>query len=237
MKKVIFILCVVLISVAVQPVSALGNFNTIDPETISEYNTAEYQLQIQQYQMKIRTPYIRTRSLQGSYYIKLNVIDLVQENYYYCGPASIQMVLKYLQVNDSQLHIAQETGTTTNGSVVYKVKNTLNHYLPGDPYFYVNVNQVNFTNSLINSLQQNKPSIFLVRTGILPVYNNMDLGHYIVGTGYLVQWSLTGQTTKVWYNDSYLNPSYPNIYGQKTVDSAIMETAIKNNSGYIIVGN
>lgn len=147
------------------------------------------------------------------------------------------MVLKYLQVIKSQTEIAQRAGTTSaSGTYVYKVRDTLNFYLSGEPYMYVNINQVSFENSLKNTLQLNKPSIFHVKTGVLPEYNNLNYGHYVVGTGYFVQWSLSGQSSRTWYNDPYNSPSLPNIYGQNTVDTSTMATAIKNNAGYIFVG-
>lgn len=75
-------------------------------------------------------PGISTRAL-GPGYRTLNVPHKTQENNYYCGPASVQMVLAYKGKNVSQSTLASRLGTTSaNGtSAGANVPNALNYYL------------------------------------------------------------------------------------------------------------
>ena len=60
-----------------------------------------------------------------------------QENNYYCGPASVQMVLKYFGYTATQSKLGSIMNTnSSDGTYVYQIANGLNSYLGSGKYAY-----------------------------------------------------------------------------------------------------
>lgn len=174
-----------------------------------------------------------TKSSSGR---QLSVPLYQQTEGYYCGPACVQMVLKYLTgTTYAQATLANSMGTSENGGTyVYRVRDGLNSYTSSGNYQYLGTWEVSFSNSLIYSVDKNKPVICHVMTGILPNYNYAsNTGHYIVATGYYVAYSGSSATSTCRYNDPHNNNSF---YGTYNCDISTMATAINNNAGYYISG-
>ncbi len=156
-----------------------------------------------------------------------------QEKDYYCGPASAKMLLKYVKGTlYTQASLATAMGTTrSNGTLVYKLTNTLNSKLGSSEYEYVLDSDYEFGNSLIYCIDKSKPIVCHVDTSALPIYNGTSCGHYIVSIGY--SWYASGSSgySKVKYNDPNWNNAY---FGTYTCDVDEMRDAINLKAGYYI---
>lgn len=156
-----------------------------------------------------------------------------QENDYYCGPASAQMLLKYVKGTlYTQTNLGTAMGTTrASGTLVYKLANTLNSKLGTSSYEYVLDSDYAFGNSLIYCIDKSKPIVCHVDTAALPVYNGTSCGHYIVSIGY--SWYASGGSgySKVKYNDPNWNNAF---YGTYTCNVTEMSEAINDKAGYYI---
>lgn len=162
---------------------------------------------------------------------RLSVPLVKQETTYYCGPASLKMVLSYKGKSYSQSTLASYAGTNSSeGTYVYRMKDTLNRIL-GNRYVYVNVNDQSFGNGLVYSIDKDYPVICHVRTGALENYSGADTGHYVVSTGYIAGFSGNNWVSDVYYNDPHYNDRY---YGSHRDTFQNMSTAIDNNAGFFI---
>lgn len=79
-----------------------------------------------------------------------------QANSYYCGPASVQMVVKYITgVYIQQSTLASSMGTASNGGThVYRVAQELNSRCGSGTYQYVHTSEASFSDSLIKCYLQ-----------------------------------------------------------------------------------
>lgn len=164
----------------------------------------------------------------------LSVPVYQQANSYYCGPASVQMVVKYITgVYIQQSTLASSMGTASNGGTyVYRVAQELNSRCGSGTYQYVHTSEASFSDSLIYSINKGRPIIAHVMTGGLPNYNyQSNSGHYIVVRAYSVSFSGTSSSTTCQYNDPHYNSKY---YGTYTCTMSQMLSAINANAGYFI---
>lgn len=165
----------------------------------------------------------------------LNVPLIQQVEDYYCGPASMQMVLKFFGINKTQQELAKSTGTNqVNGTIVYNIWACLNTNLGEGSYKYVQTSNIRFGSGLMHSIDAGYPVICHVMTGALPHYDEYNTGHYVVATGYFWgQGGSTGGADSVTFNDPNWNAKY---YGTYSCSWAAMTTAIDNNARYYIMG-
>lgn len=196
-----------------------------DPERLEEI--AETNEKIDNYiSQKFASP---ARSSSSNY---LNVPLYQQINSYYCGPASVQMVVKYCTNSlISQSTLASSMGTSSSGGTyVYQVTQELNKRVGG--YQYTGTWEYSFSNGLIYSIDKGKPVVCHLMTGSLPNYpTTANSGHYVVATGYYVAFSGSSSTSTCRYNDPHYNSSY---YGTYTCSISEMTAAINANAGYYI---
>lgn len=175
-------------------------------------------------------PKIITR---GSGANKLRVRLVKQENNYYCGPATAKMVLNYVvSKNYSQSSLARDMNTTSsNGTYVYELCDRLNQDINNNQYQYVGTWESNFSNSLVYSINQDRPVPCQVRASSLPEYGSGWGGHWVLVTGY--QWGSSGSSSasNVYYNDPNYDSRY---YGAKSCTVNQMINAIDDQSGYYI---
>lgn len=159
-----------------------------------------------------------------------------QDNSYYCGPASVQMAVKYITgITYQQSVLANSMGTSSSGGTyVYRIANEMNARCGSGTYQYAHTSEASFSGSLIYSIDKGKPVICHVKTGALPNYNyQSDTGHYIVAKGYYVAYSGSSSSSTCQYNDPHYNSNY---YGTYTCSMSTMLSAINANSGYFIRG-
>lgn len=176
--------------------------------------------------------------------VQLSVPQSVQENNYFCGPASLQMVLRYHGISVSQSQLAKEMNTVpVTGTEYNDLAKVVNKYLfnnsnvgPNDPGYHVQTLQrydtdpeiaKTFEKRVKQNISTNDP-VFLA-VDVKALYPNLSsANHLIVLTGYTVY---TGTDKIAYYY--YLDPSYAvqdDIYGGlKTVTSEELINAIVSN--------
>lgn len=166
---------------------------------------------------------------------KVLSVPLYQQiNNYYCGPASVQMVLKYLGDTVSQSTLGSLMNTTpSSGTYVYQIANGLNSYLGSGQYAYIYTSELSFGTKLFTSIDAGYPIICHTQTRELPHYNGHESGHYVVAIGY--SWaqggSSGGRENTVTFNDPNNNSNY---YGKYTCKICEMTNAINANAGLYI---
>lgn len=211
--------------------------NTLETLTVpSERVNEEYVEEVALLSAKIES-YIKTKSVARSTSGKQLSVPLYQQaNDFYCGPASVQMVLRYLTgTTYAQSTLANSMNTSRNGGTyVYCITDELNSRTSSGNYQHLQTYNVSFSNGLVYSIDKNKPVICHVMTGALPNYNySVNTGHYIVATGYYVAYSGSSGAATCKYNDPHYDDNY---YGKYTCDISQMTAAINNNSGFYISG-
>lgn len=143
--------------------------------------------------------------VDGQWY-GVTVPNYRQETGYWCGPASVRQNLSWHKTKSggsyslpSQTTLANQAGTTSDGSSSLKLRNTLNYYdsyygfsynnyvvarLTGDGYTYSNPQSVFETRVKgVLSNQTNAP-IVGVRTVYIPRYGTKSLSHYMTISAY-----------------------------------------------------
>lgn len=144
----------------------------------------------------------------------VNTTLVKQLNSYSCGPASGYIAISGWNgtgsisgtTTTSKLQtLATSMGTTTDGTLVYRVRNTLNNYISTNQYSYYlgsTLTLTDFCNYLARSLGCNRVPILHARTQALSYYNGHASGHYIAVTQF------NGTTMKVRLSD----PNNNNVY-------------------------
>lgn len=167
----------------------------------------------------------------------LNIIGRVQETSYWCGPASAQIVIRYLTgkyYSQSTLAASMYTNSTS-GTYVYRLVNTLNYYVGAGTYNYIGTWQTSFSWGLSSSLQDGYPVIaHTIANNYLVGYGNATrrIGHYVTCYGYSMGWQGSTSTNDVSYFDTY--NGMPGTYGRHTISIPDMQAAINENAGYYI---
>lgn len=171
----------------------------------------------------------------------LNIPEIRQNEYYFCGPATVAIVLQYKTGKTyNQYTLASEMGTTEkDGTMVYQVKNRLNKELNGVYENYL-VSNTDFSSKVVSSLENDYPVICNAKCKMLRGYPNTSRStHYIVAYGYEAGWIGSTSHDSLFYFDSY--DGYTNSYGkhdgsknEKIYSFKEMKEAIQNATGYYI---
>jgi hypothetical protein len=172
----------------------------------------------------------------------LAVARFVQERYYWCGPASTQMLQYYFDQPCSQAYIAWREGTTKYGTSIYRIAGFLNEspmtgykFLPSWwrwEVFNVSGSKSLFENKIRWAQYYYKaPQIYWVYTNPagtwgLPGWTS-NWGHYVVGYGYDYR---DFSNKKVHYHDPY----YSQGGGTRVTTTANMWNCIKARNGRIV---
>ncbi|MCI9476512.1 MAG: hypothetical protein HFE71_08600 [Emergencia sp.] len=155
-----------------------------------------------------------------------------QINYYYCGPASLRMVLLYHGIDQTQSYIAGKIGTTEAGSDVAPMRTYLNSQVGSGTYTYVNVSELAFSDGLVYSIDKRKPLICMIQTSKLEYYKGHKSVHFVVAKGY--DWDMNGSASysTVTLNDPNNNNDY---YGERTCTWTEMSQALNASNGWYIM--
>lgn len=186
----------------------------------------------------------------------LNVPMYKQEQNTWCGPASVQMVVKYVDGRYfSQANIAAWMGTDSTGTYVYRIAQELNTYNGISGYGWSNIKQRDLWTTVKTSINSNRPAIAKVFTQKINKNYSFYSGHYVVIKGYSSIGYDEGTTPApmslgtlsydtitpfaIVYLDqiTYIDPwKDNNIFGQRTVASELFRNAMLNSAGdgYII---
>ena len=172
-------------------------------------------------------------SPKGGEIITLPVTLFQQETGYYCGPASVQMVVNYLSAYVEQDDLASDLGCFGGGGTnVDKVLPCLNKYL-GSGYYEEcrTYGGDNIAGLIPLSINNGNPVICNVETRYLPYYNGHSSRHYVVVYGH--KWaqggSGSGGIQEVYINDPNNQSAY---YGSFDCTMSEMQDALDGNAGY-----
>ena len=170
----------------------------------------------------------------------LSVPVFRQETKYWCGPASVQMIVKYKTGKKvSQSTLASYMNTNKSGTYVYQIARGLNKYTSSNFYGYKTVYQKGIYEATKESVNKNYPIVGNVNTKLLNDKYPFDSGHYVVITGYRYRIQGTpasksadylranGENKSLYYNDPYF-ASHDSVGAYK------MTEAIKACTGYYI---
>lgn len=159
--------------------------------------------------------------------VEVPITRRAQETGYYCGPASVQSVLGGKNINVSQSTLAAQMGTTTAGTAVYKIAETLRNY--GAGYYNYEYISSAFPNNYEKAIKAGYAVVLNVNTQNMYGYNGRALQHYIVGFGYEY---LTSTYRELWYFDPYY--SYLGISANIRRPFGEIHQAIEQGTGYYI---
>ena len=170
----------------------------------------------------------------------LSVPVFRQETKYWCGPASVQMIVKYKTGKKvSQSTLASYMNTNKSGTYVYQIARGLNKYTSSNFYGYKTVYQKGIYEATKESVNKNYPIVGNVMTKALNSAYKFNSGHYVVITGYRYRVQGTpasksadylranGENKSLYYNDPYF-ASHDSVGAYK------MTEAIKACTGYYI---
>ena len=170
----------------------------------------------------------------------LSVPVFRQETKYWCGPASVQMIVKYQTGKKvSQSTLASYMNTNKSGTYVYQIARGLNKYTSSNFYGYKTVYQKGIYEATKESVNKNYPIVGNVMTKALNSAYKFNSGHYVVITGYRYRVQGTpasksadylranGENKSLYYNDPYF-ASHDSVGAYK------MTEAIKACTGYYI---
>lgn len=172
---------------------------------------------------------------------QLSVAGFEQERNYYCGPASVQIIMNYKRgIKPSQSSLASIMGTTTSGTNQDKMVSYLNksENLGGNAYVKVSTRQLALSKGVSYSIDKGYPVILNVQPVTLPGYKGYTSGgHYIVATGYSFGWTANSSSETITYFDPFRTVNNPSSFGKKTVQYSTLLTAVNNKAGlYSIYG-
>lgn len=173
--------------------------------------------------------YYKTKNPYQKKAVRLKVPGYLQENSYYCGPASVQNLVKYSTGKKiAQSTLAKSMGTTSSiGTYVYKVTEELRKRT-GITYAHFNNSQYNFYKCIQISTDGNRLVIYNVNTKALDSSYNFSSGHYIVGNGYATNGT---NINSVYYYDVYYDSK---VTGDRACTKAHMDKALKAGSNFFI---
>lgn len=152
----------------------------------------------------------------------------------YCGPACLQMTIKYIKNQKIEQSVLAKNITEASGTIPANIASRINEYVGAGTYRYIGLWETStkgsFFDNLKSSIIANKPVFCQVKTAKLPNYaGKADYGHWVLATGYAIQ---TGATTQivVYYND----PINKEFYGSFSTYLETMVDAIKDHSSWYV---
>lgn len=256
-RKIVFFAIAFLLSLTqFSPINIFGQeLNTTSDLDFNYYYSDSNQQTVQKYNLEVNEEwnnFLENISVQPLSIVTEKRSTSVplkrQERSNWCGPASVQMVLLSIKgASPSQSTLASSTylNTDTSGTYVYKIVEVLKSFTTG--YKYLNLSDTGLWLSVWSSLEKKAPTIYHVRTGVLPHYTK-NLGHYVVGYEAILKYDtniISPQSTTNLFNPdvdpisgvsfslSYKDP-YTLVPGDVTTSLEIMTQAIRNHSGFWI---
>ena len=135
----------------------------------------------------LRSTQAKTRSARGTT-LNLRLPLKAQETGYYCGPASVQMIVNGYDssLNVSQSQLASDMGTDSSGTILWKIAVGLNKYMPYDYAYSGTVRLAGYSNL------------------------NRNIYHYIAGEGYN---TVDPSNRVAVYADPNDTTEFPDAYG------------------------
>ena len=116
-----------------------------------------------------------------SYYKVVSVTPFLQENSYYCGPATVKQTINAINgSSESQSAYASKLGTTTSGTDMTRIAPVLNAAQSKKQYVYRNFSDMNFWLSYGKwALNAGVPAVLDINTTNVPAFPYRTTGHFI----------------------------------------------------------
>lgn len=166
----------------------------------------------------------------------LSIRESEQDNKYYCGPATVQIVINYKTgANWSQSKLASEMGTTSSsGTSRGAIVKELNKYIGANTYTDVSVSSIGVGAGAQYSIDNDCPLIYHVMPTVFDSYEGYtSSGHYIVGNAYKIGWSGSQSFNEVTYFDPFRTAK--GSYGFHNVTLDLMTKALNAKDGHYIM--
>lgn len=199
--------------------------------TISKNEVVLYVAKSTSYRMKVVTLDHGTGYVYSSNFSKvtsksLNVSTCVQETTYYCGPATVQEVLKFYGVNKSQKTLASDLGTTTDGTAMSRIPRVLNKYQKKRTYKYYNYSsKADFEKKVLLSVANGYPVVIDIRTtNYKTQWGYSTKGHFMCISGF--------NTSK---NTLTVNDPHYKYYGKKTYSADLVYNVVNAHPNKAII--
>lgn len=167
---------------------------------------------------------------------RLSVTLYKQDEDNFCGPACLQMAIKYLENNKISQYTLAQGITDASGTIPISIANRANQYVGAGTYRHIGTWETttkgSFYDNLRNSIIEGKPVFCQVKTRQLPNYvgATKNYGHWVLATGYVIQAGATTQIA-VYYNDPINKDQH---YGSFSTYLETMEAAIDEHSGWYV---
>lgn len=159
-----------------------------------------------------------------------------QNTNYTCGSASGSMMLDSRGVHVSEEEFWRYANSNGQGTYVYRIKDTLNHFLGYNAYRYVNTSGMSteeYCRIIQNSLENGYPVQLPIRIPAGTGFGYSSGGHYVVVTG--VYRNAAGEYVAM-INDPFSAGWYNNGHQGQQIEIKLSELQKYNaqHSGYVI---
>lgn len=116
----------------------------------------------------------------------INVTCYKQETDYWCGPATVQQVIKWVTgTKYEQSTLASALGTTTAGTDMTKIPGVLNDYIDEEHYVYASIeDQSSWYEKIQSSVYNDRPAVLDIDTTKVDAFAYNTSGHFVNVSGY-----------------------------------------------------
>lgn len=159
-----------------------------------------------------------------------------QNTHYTCGSASGSMILSSLGINTSEEAFWNYSDAGGQGTYVYRVTATLNHFIGSNVYKYVETNKMSldeYYQLLATSIEKGYPAEVQIRIPANTEFGYKSNGHYVVVTG-IYQNAQGEYIAKI--NDPFSGKWYSNGHQGQQIEIKLSDLKKYNasHSGYVI---
>ena len=119
---------------------------------------------------------------------EINVTCYEQETNYWCGPATVKQVVKWITGTErAQSVYAQALGTTTAGTDMTRIPGVLNDYIDEQHYVYASIGtQSQWFSKIQSSVYYGRPAVLDLNTNDIDSFDYDSSGHFVNVSGYNV---------------------------------------------------
>jgi hypothetical protein len=147
----------------------------------------------------------------------LNTPSHKQERSYWCGPATVQVIVDWFGTAPSQTSIASYLGTTSNGTSFSKVDDGLRHYTGRTYYYYGSLSGSRFNSRVCDTIGNHGWPLAAdvsIDADVWPNYNYDHAGHIIPIEGF--DWRSNTIRINDVYDEAASRSGGGNTYGHTT---------------------
>lgn len=219
---------IIFISITV-PSLATGSVVTVGNAIAEPPLTAEELLIIERanaYQESFITALKRSRGITNKYFVMSLV---VQENGYYCGPASAVMAAQAIGLGKyTQTQMANKIGTTESGSSGAQIKDAMNKLLSDAK------NSLRYTRTNLPSTDLDYAISYSCLGGLPPILNVKEMPSYYSNSGHFVAVRGFYYNTDTNFQFVQVCDPHPDYYATIGMDYDEVYRAVESSNGYYL---